>query len=151
MHSIRPSILLCAKAWILSGILAALPLHAQTTNLEMVALSGGRLIGAATACGINAARVRKTSDRLLWLVNEKADSAKEKESAAKLFTSAQGAGAAEIRLEKSNCAGIHVEFSEIEVRLGRVPGAAKDAVAARRGVPPLGALPADKSAGNVRR
>jgi hypothetical protein len=116
------------------------PAHAEASNVELVAMMGGRIIGAARACSINAERIRKTTDRMLALVSARAASEAERKSALGFFETAQGAGADQVRSEKSRCNDIHVDFSEIEVKLGRVAGTDAERVAARRGIPPLGAL-----------
>jgi len=113
----------------------------------MVADLGGRIIGSARACGINAERIRKTSERLISLMGSNAVSQAEKDAARKQFAAAQGAGAEEVRGERSKCQAVHVEFSEMEVKLGRAPAGDNDAVAAKRGVPALGALKPDAGAG----
>lgn len=118
-----------------------MPLHAQTTNLEMVAMFGGRIIGAAKACGINAERIRRTSGRLRNLIDQKATSGQERESASRLLASSQAAGTEEVRSERSRCSGVHVDFSEIEIKLDSRPGgSSNDPVVAKRGVPPIGVL-----------
>ncbi|MSP96165.1 MAG: hypothetical protein EXR29_02855 [Betaproteobacteria bacterium] len=151
MHLFHNQDPLRSLVWILLGILAAAPLRAQTTNLEMVAAYGGHIIGAAKACGINSERIRRTSERMLGIVNAKAVSAEERKSATRLFASAQGDGAEEMRLERSRCSGVHVDFSEIEVKLGRAPAIDNDAVTVRRGVPALGALPPEAVGGSLKR
>ncbi len=107
---------------------------------------GGRIIGTAKACGINAERIRKTSERMMSVVSNNAASASEMETAKGYFVAAQSAGAEEVRAERSKCTGIHVDFSEIEVKLGRAPVADKDPLAAKEGVPALGALKPDTAA-----
>jgi hypothetical protein len=132
---------------LLAGILAfglgmsgAAPVQAEASSVEMAATLGGRIIGAAKACGINGERVRRVSERLLSVMKNRAGSVAERDSAQALFTSAQAAGAEQVRFEKSKCSETHVSFSEIEVKLGRPPGADNDAVAVKRGIPALGAL-----------
>ncbi len=123
--------------------------EAEASNLEIVAMVGGRIIGAAKACNINAERIRKTSDRMLSVVNLKAGTDAERKSAIGYFQSAQAVGAEQIRSEKSRCNEIHVDFSEIEVKLGRAavaPSSEGDRVVAKRGVPPIGALKTEPSA-----
>lgn len=110
---------------------------------------GGRIVGAAKACGVNAERVRRVSERLLSVVGGKAASMEERESAKNLFATAQVAGADQVRFEKSKCSETHVSFSEIEVKLGR-PAGDNDAVAMKRGIPALGALRTDAATGIVR-
>ncbi|MBS0337285.1 MAG: hypothetical protein JSS40_10830 [Proteobacteria bacterium] len=122
------------------------PAHAEASNVELVAIMGGRIIGAAKACSINAERIRKTADRMLAVVNSRATSEAERKSALGYFETAQGAGAEQVRSERSRCNDIHVDFSEIEVKLGRVAGTDAERVAARRGIPPLGALKAEAAA-----
>ena len=121
----------------------------EASNLEMVAMLGGRIIGAAKACNINAERIRKTADRMLSIVSQKAGSDAERKSALGYFQSAQAAGAEQVRAERSRCSETHVDFSEIEVKLGRAavaPAPEGDRVVAKRGVPPLGALKTEPSA-----
>lgn len=141
MNEIRIRTIAVALACGLTAGLAAPSAHAETeaSNVELVAMMGGRIIGAAKACSINAERVRRTSERLLGIVNAKASSNAEKQSARAYFEQAQSAGAEQVRSERSRCSEVHVDFSEIEVRLGRA-SAAEDRVVAKRGVPPLGAL-----------
>ena len=131
-------------AWALTGLLTGLltstPLLARPTNLEMVALVSGRIVGAARACSINPDRIRNASDRILSLVNDKAASVAEKAAATRQFINAQTDGGEDIRSARSRCTGVHVQFSEIEVKLGRAPGSAVNAVVAKRGVPLLGSL-----------
>ena len=57
-----------------------------------------------------------------------------------------GTGAEEVRGERSKCQFVHVESSEMEVKLGRAPVSDSDHVAAKRGVPALGVLKSDPSA-----
>ena len=131
------------------GLSAALgTTHAigQTTNVELAGAMGGRIIGAAKACGINAERVRRTSERLMSVLYSKATSAEESKSAKDYFVAAQSAGTEQVRSERSKCSEIHVDFAEIEIRLGRTPGLDNDAVAVKRGVPALGALKPDSAA-----
>jgi hypothetical protein len=140
---------LLALACGLSAGLGSAPAHAEASNLEMVAMVGGRIIGAAKACNINAERVRKASDRMLSVVKVKAGTEAERKSAIGYFESAQVAGAEQIRSERSRCNEIHVDFSEIEIKLGRAPVAPApdgDRVVAKRGVPPLGAIKPEASA-----
>lgn len=151
MHMSRSRSALLALACGLSAGLGMADAHAdaEPSNLELVAMVGGRIVGAAKACNINADRIRKTSERMLAVVNAKAVSEAERKSAARYFESAQAAGAEQIRSEKSRCNEIHVDFSEIEVKLGRAPvGLANDGerVVAKRGVPPLGAIKPEASA-----
>jgi hypothetical protein len=123
---------------------------AQASTVEQAATLGGRIIGAAKACGLNPERVRKVSERLLFVVSGKAASAEEREAAKTLFAAAQREGADQVRYERSKCSETHVSFSEIEVKLGRPPGADTDAVAIKRGIPALGALKTDTGTGNTR-
>jgi hypothetical protein len=122
------------------------PAHAEESNVELVAMMGGRIIGAARACNINAERIRKTADRMLAVVSARAGSEAERKSALGYFETAQGAGAEQVRSERSRCNDIHVDFSEIEVKLGRVAGTSAERVAVRRGIPPLGALRTEATA-----
>ena len=149
MHMNLSRSALLALACGLSASLGTAPARAEASNLEMVAIVGGRIIGAAKACNINAERVRKTTDRMLSVVNIKAGTEAERKSAINYFESAQVAGAEQIRSEKSRCSEIHVDFSEIEVKLGRAPvapGPDGDRVVAKRGVPPLGAVKQEATA-----
>jgi len=59
---------------LMPGIFASAPAQAQASSVEQAAILGGRIIGAAKACGINAERVRRVSDRLMSVVGGKADS-----------------------------------------------------------------------------
>lgn len=125
------------------GVLAAFaapPVLAQSSNVEMVAELGGRIIGAAKACGLNAERIRRTSERLVSVMDSNASSPAEREAVRAQFLRSQGPGAEEVRGERSKCQTVHVEFSEMEIKLGRAPAADPDRVAAKRGVPALGSL-----------
>jgi len=115
------------------------------SNVELAAELGGRIVGAARACGINPDRVRRTSDRLVSVIGASTASPTEREAAKGYFASAQSAGAEEVRSERSKCQGIHVSFSEIEVKLGRAPASDIDPTP-KRGVPAMGALKPDGSA-----
>jgi hypothetical protein len=80
---------------------------------------------------------------MLAVVSSKAGTEAERKSAAGFFESAQAVGVEQIRSERSRCNEIHVDFSEIEMKLGRAPIAPPpdtDRSVAKRGVPPLGAL-----------
>jgi hypothetical protein len=132
------------------GFMCAAPAAAQETSVELAAMLGGRIIGAAKACRVNAERVRRVSDRLMSVVGSKADTEVEKENAKKLFATAQAAGADQVRFEKSKCSETHVSFSEMEVKLGRAPAPESDPLAAKRGIPALGALRTDTATGVVR-
>lgn len=114
--------------------------HADATSLETAALLGGRIVGAAKACGINAERIRRTSERMLFVVTNKAASDIERSTATSYFAAGQSTGAEHSRVERSRCTAVHVDFSEIEVKLGRAPAVEKEALAARLGVPSIGAL-----------
>lgn len=141
MTRFSPALIVLATA--LCAGPGAAPAHAETSNLEMVAMVGGRIIGAAKACNINADRVRKTSERMLAVVSAKAATEAERKSAAGYFEAAQAVGVEQIRSERSRCNEIHVDFSEIEMKLGRAPLTPPgdvDRSVAKRGVPPLGAL-----------
>jgi hypothetical protein len=116
------------------------PAQADATGLETAAMLGGRIVGAAKACGINAERIRRTSERMLSVVNNKAATDTERSTATSYFAVGQATGAEQARAERSRCTGIHVDFSEIEVKLGRAPVMEKDPLVAKPGVPPLGAL-----------
>jgi hypothetical protein len=125
-------------------VLAAAPaVVSAQSNVELAAELGGRVIGAARACGINPDRIRRASDRLISLIGASSGTATEREAAKGHFTGAQSAGAEEVRSEKSKCQGIHVSFSEIEVKLGRAPALDNDPVVSKRGVPAIGALRPD--------
>ena len=124
----------------LAALFTATPVHAQASSVEQAAALGGRIIGAAKACGINAERVRKVSERLMSVVGSRADTPAERENAKQLFTAAQPSGAEQVRFEKSRCSETHVSFSEMEVKLGRAPGPENDPLALKRGIPALGAL-----------
>ena len=130
--------------WALTAALSVTLVQAQVvSNVDMLAMFGGRIIGGARACGINAERIRKASEKLLLLVRSKADSEAEQAAAAKIFSSTQQVGTDDVRAEKTRCAEIHVELSEIEVKLAKYPGGDSEAIAARRArrpVLPLGAL-----------
>lgn len=102
------------------------------SNVELAAELGGRIVGAARACGINPDRIRRTSERLLTVIAGSTGTAAERDAAKGHFTSAQPAGAEEVRSERSKCQGVHVSFSEIEVKLGRAP---IEPLATKRGVP----------------
>jgi len=144
LHPLAGAIAVCL------GIIGATPAMAEQTGVEQASIAGGRIIGAAKACGVNAERVRKVSDRLLSVIGARAESAAERESAKSYFLSAQTAGAEQIRSEKSKCSEIHVSFSEIEVKLGRAPSAESDPVAVKRGIPALGALKPETATGTIR-
>jgi hypothetical protein len=117
---------------------AVAPLTASSqSNVELAAELGGRIVGAARACGINPDRIRRTSERLLTVIGNSTATPAEREAAVGHFASAQAAGAEVIRSERSKCQGIHVSFSEIEVKLGRAP---VDPLATKRGVPAIGEL-----------
>src|SRR5688500_7562836 len=89
--------------------LAAVPtaVWAQS-NVELAAELGGRIVGAAKACGINPDRIRRTSERLLSLIAGSTGTVAERESAKGHFTGSQAAGAEEIRSERSKCQSVHV-------------------------------------------
>ena len=133
----------------LTGLACGLWLAAAPTavsaqsNVELAAELGGRIVGAARACGINPDRIRRTSDRLVSVIGASTASPTEREAAKGYFASAQSAGAEEVRSERSKCQGIHVSFSEIEVKLGRAPAGGTDPLDSKRGVPALGALRPD--------
>ncbi|MEO8203133.1 MAG: hypothetical protein ABI630_04670 [Betaproteobacteria bacterium] len=114
--------------------------QAQTSSVEVAALLTGRVIGAAKACGINSERIRRTSERVITVVAGNAATAEERDSAKRYFLGAQAAGADEVRFEKSKCHSVHVDFSEMEVKLGRAPAVPHDPLALKRGVPAIGAL-----------
>jgi hypothetical protein len=101
---------------------------------------GGRIVGAAKACGINAERIRRVSERMVVVMDAQASNPTENTSAKEYFSTAQAAGAEQMRSERSKCTSTHVEFSEIEVKLGRAPRVYAEPVAIKRGVPPMGAL-----------
>ena len=128
-------------AWVISGTLLAGLAHAQTTNVELLGMLGGRVIGGAKACGITAERVRKASAKVLELVKSKAESEAERRAATGFFDSYQAAGGDEVRAAKNRCSWVHVEFSEIEVKLEKFPpGDSLASGIAPRPVPPLGQL-----------
>jgi hypothetical protein len=130
--------LLCSfAALLLAGLVA--PASAELSNVEQAAALSGRVMGAAKACGLNAERIRRTSDRLMTVLGSKA-SAEEMHSAKRHFAAMLPVGAEAVRGEHSRCTAVHVEFSEIEVKLGRSPLASPDPLAVKRGVPALGAL-----------
>lgn len=121
------------------GVLA----QAQSSGIEVAAAYGGRVVGAAKACGINAERIRKVSDRMLSVVAIKSVSAAENRMARDYFGSNQSIGAEQIRADKSRCSSIHVDFSEMEVKLTRPVVREHEALALKRGGPALGALGTD--------
>ena len=129
----------------LPGAFAATAALAQSSNVELAAALGGRIVGAAKACGINGDRIRRTSERMLSVMASNAGSQAERQAAKNYFVAAQAIGAEEARSERSKCQGVHVDFSEMEVKLGRAPFDS-DALAAKRGVPALGALKPDGTA-----
>ncbi len=122
------------------GLVAAAPLHAQTTALERIVLHGGRVMAAARICRITAERIRSTSARLLRLINERAASTEEKTSLAKLFAEAQSDHGPARPASHAQCTGVHVAFSEMEVGLSKPAVPATVAAAPRRHAPVPGAL-----------
>ena len=152
MHLSRPRTAYSPTAWVLLGILAVLPahVHAQSIDAELVAQLGGRIVGAARACGINAERIRLASERLLHVMHDNSSSTKIRTSAEKKFATGQNTGYARVRADDFSCTSAHVGFSELEVKLGRLPSPPAAAIAARPGIPPLGALRPELS-GGVRR
>ena len=132
-------------AWTLSGALSAALAHAQATNAELLATYGGRIIGNAKACRINAERIRRTTEKVLLLVKSKALSAAEQDSVTDLFAAAQKSGADEVRAQKVRCQDVHVEFSEVEIKLVKHPGGESTAAHRSRPVQPLGALKPDSA------
>lgn len=116
---------------------------ADASSVERAATLGGRIIGAAKTCGINSERIRRTSERMLSVMGANAASPTEKQAAKALFVASQTAGAEEVRSERSMCRGIHVEFSEMEVKLGSAPATDGERAVAKRGIPALGALKQD--------
>jgi hypothetical protein len=148
-HSLRISSLAAVFA-LCTGMFGTAPANAEATSVEQAAMLGGRIIGQAKACGLNTERVRRVSDRLLSVMISRAASATERENARNYFDSAQAAGTAQIRFERSKCSEVHVSFSEIEVKLGRAPPADNDPVAVKRGVPALGAINSPPTGGMIR-
>ena len=131
----------CVLAWACSGAWSVALAQTPTTNVDLLAMFGGRIVGAAKACAINAERVRKAGEKVLLLVKSKAGSQAEQQSAAAAFASAQKVGHDDVRSEKTRCTDVHVEFSEIEVKLAKYPGGDAPVASRRsRGVQPLGAL-----------
>src|SRR4051812_24437981 len=82
----------------------------STTNVELAAMLGGRIVGAAKACGINSERIRKVSERMIMVMDAQASNETENSSAKVYFTTAQAAGAEQMRSERSKCTSTHVEF-----------------------------------------
>lgn len=147
--TLRPMLLsrTCAFLLFACGLSAGTAFaQAEPSNVELVAMMGGRILGAAKACNVNADRIRRTADRLVSIVNAKATSPAERKTALDYFESSKGAGAEQVRSERSRCSEIHVDFSEMEIKLGRAPGTDNDRVVAKRGVPPMGAIRPDASA-----
>jgi hypothetical protein len=137
----------CAFLMFVCGLSAGTAFaQAEPSNIELVAMMGGRIIGAAKACNVNADRVRRTSERLVSVVSAKSATPAERKSALGYLESAKGAGMEQVRSERSTCSEIHVDFSEMEIKLGRAPGMDSDRVVAKRGVPPMGAIRPDGSA-----
>ena len=137
----------CALLLLACGLSAGIAFaQAEPSNLELVAMMGGRILGAAKACNVNGDRIRRTADRLVSIVNAKAATPAERKTALGYFESAKDAGAEQVRSERSRCNEIHVDFSEMEIKLGRAPGIDNDRVVAKRGVPPMGAIRPDASA-----
>ena len=124
----------------MSSILPAAPVLAESSSVEAAATLGGRILGAAKTCGINSERIRRTAERMVSVLEANASSKWEKAGVRSLVLNGQAAGADEVRSERSKCQGIHVEFSEMEVKLGRAPAPDGERVVAKRGVPALGAL-----------
>jgi hypothetical protein len=131
---------LTGMAGLLFGFSAIAPAQAEATGLETASLLGGRIVGAAKACGINAERIRRTSERMLHVVNNKAGSEIERTTATNYFVVGQETGTEQVREDRTRCSAIHVDFSEIEVKLGRAPAVEKASVVLKQGVPALGAL-----------
>lgn len=107
--------------WCLAGFMACTPVHAQMTDLERAAQAGGRVMAAAQICRISAERIRSTSERMLSMLRERAGSVEAKASIARLFAPGQPVRAAVARPSRLQCAGVHVEFSELEVKLAKPP------------------------------
>ena len=122
------------------GMIAGAPATAQSSNVRMAAELGGNIVGAAKACGINVDRIRRASERLDAVVIAKGVTAQEREAAKAQFLSAQSTGAQQVRFERSRCSTVHVEFAEMESKLGRAPSNDDGRLAAKKGVPALGAI-----------
>ena len=124
------------------AVLGSPQARAERSSIDLAATLGGQIIGAAKACGINPERIRRTTERMASVVIAKA-SAHERNEVAAHFNSAQAAGAQQVRFEKSRCSSVHVDFAEMETKLGRAPSSDDGRVAVKRGVAPLGAIRVD--------
>ena len=145
MSRIRNRSGLLGLALSVCALVPAGPAVAESSSVETAATLGGRILGAAKACGINPERIRRTSERMVSVLETNASSKWEKAGVRSLMLNGQAAGAEEVRSERSRCHGIHVEFSEMEVKLGRAPVPDGDRVVAKRGIPAIGALKPDPS------
>ena len=122
------------------GTLANAPATAQGSSVRMAAELGGHIVGAAKACGINVDRIRRASERFDAVVIAKGVTAKERDAAKAQFQAAQSTGLQQVRFERSRCSTVHVEFAEMESKLGRAPSNDDGRLAAKKGVPALGAI-----------
>jgi hypothetical protein len=122
------------------GMMTSAPSTAQTSNVLAAAELGGHIIGAAKACGLNVERIRRASERLDAVVFAKGATEKERDAAKAQFRTAQSTGAQQVRFERSRCSSVHVDFAEMETKLGRAPSNDDGRLAAKRGVPALGAI-----------
>lgn len=145
MPKIRAFLNLLLLGWALCAGLTAALVHAQESNVELLGMLGGQIMGGAKACGINPERIRKAGEKVLLLVQAKARSAAERRNATQLFNASKAEGVGDMRPDRETCAGVHVQLSEIEVKLAAFPDPDANAAASlsARPVPPLGELRPD--------
>jgi len=100
-----------------SGLFSAGPATpASYTNVESIAGHGGRIIGAARACGVDGDRLERTTKKLFAAINARARSKKEAGEATMLFVRTMQWGADEIRRDSSLCAQTRRALADVEAQ-----------------------------------
>ena len=95
----------------------SLPADAQLTNVQVIALNGGRVIGAAAACRLDNDRVKGVGVQLLTAISERSRSRTERERATEIYIDASALGASQVRAGRVPCRDARAALNELEKQL----------------------------------
>ncbi|MGE0121258.1 MAG: hypothetical protein AB7S71_24630 [Dongiaceae bacterium] len=101
----------------MSTTIAAAPLVAELSSAKTVAATGGRIIGAAVACELDARRIMETSKAVYREIDERAVDKDDSAGARIAFALAFDSGGDEVSSGRTSCADVRDAFRSLEQEL----------------------------------
>lgn len=90
---------------------------AQLSNAESIAALGGRILGAAKACGVSGSDTAAVGEKILKTASARAGSEKERGAVLLLFTDTYNVGAAQVSSGAVKCSDARSAFRDLQRRV----------------------------------